>query len=124
MLALILGLVACSGQKDSGFANGPEPEVETNSPTLRRLTTTQYHNVISDVLGEGIVIPSLEPDDDSGGLLSLGAAVTTISPVGVERYENAAQRIAAQVLGDSERVDKVSLKLIAFCGLNNGLADR
>ena len=52
-----------------------------------------------------ILLTILEPDLPSEGLLSVGSAVTSISPVGVERYEDAAYLIAEQVTSETLRDD-------------------
>lgn len=83
----------------------PEPSTETPEPALRRLTVRQYHNTIVDLYGdnEAIVLPSrLEPDFQFEGLASLGAALSATSPLGVERYEEAARSLAGQIItGDA-----------------------
>lgn len=79
----------------------PEPEVNTPEPALRRLTVRQYHNTIRDLYGASVpdlVLPTrLEPDFQYEGLASLGAALSATSPLGVERYEEAARSLAAQI---------------------------
>lgn len=79
----------------------PEPEAVTPEPALRRLTIRQYHNTITDLYGdnEAVVLPSrLEPDFTYEGLASLGAALSATSPLGVERYEEAARTLAGQIV--------------------------
>ena len=86
-LFLFSQVLGCSQSNDSASPVPPsaEPNVVLPSPHLRRLSVSQYHNIITDNFGEGLVIPSsLEPDVQSHGLLSIGAALTSISPVGVE----------------------------------------
>lgn len=59
---------------------------------------------MTDLLGTPLVVPdALEQDEQVEGLLSLGASVTTISPLGVERYERAALSLTAQVFDDAQR---------------------
>lgn len=83
-------------------ARGDAPEAEPPEPQIRRLTRVQYTNSIHDALGAAIVVPtSLEPDEDAGGLASVGASLASISPRGVELYETAAAQIAAQVMDDA-----------------------
>ena len=101
--------VSCS-TTDGGDESGPEtlsrlqPSVELPVPTLRRLTQVQYGNAVTDLIGEGVVLPtSLEPDESTNGLQSIGAALTTISPRGVEQYERAAFDLAAQAFATDER---------------------
>ena len=74
------------------------PEIDPPAPTLRRLTTAQYSNAVHDLFGEEVVVPrQLEPDVNLEGFFSIGAAVTSISPRGVEQYEEAAFAIAEQI---------------------------
>ncbi len=65
---------------------------------IKRLTQVQYENTIEDLVGDDIIVPaSIEPDLPSDGLISIGSARTTISPLGVEKYESAAYAIAQQM---------------------------
>lgn len=103
--ALPLG---CTAPSDTGepLVNGPMPEVAPPEPTLRRLTATQYENVVVDLFGPGLVLPrSLEPDVEAEGLLQVGNASSSVSALGIERYEDAALLLAEQVTEDPERFD-------------------
>ncbi|MCB9766471.1 MAG: DUF1592 domain-containing protein [Alphaproteobacteria bacterium] len=103
--ALLVALLAgCAEPADTGLPDpGPAPEITAPAPRLRRLTTTQYRNAVAALLGEGLVMPSrLEPDTQEAGLLSVGAGTTSVSPLGVERYESAALSLAEQL--DAERL--------------------
>lgn len=94
MPTLLLALVAC-GPRDAG----PEPLALPPEPALRRLTARQYANAVHDLFGEEVLAPTtLEPDATLEGLESLGAAVSSTSPLGVERYEAGARLVADQVL--------------------------
>ncbi|MEC8424205.1 MAG: DUF1592 domain-containing protein, partial [Myxococcota bacterium] len=74
-------------------------------PRLRRLTAPQYENTIADLFGEDIVLPTaLEPDLRDAGLQSVGASATSLSPRGVEQYEDAAFLIAEQVVDHPDRL--------------------
>ncbi len=87
---------------DSGLADrGDVPEVAAPPPTVKRLTEAQYANAMHDLFGGDVVLPaSLEPDIRIEGLFAVGAARTTVSSYGVEKYEQAAYTISSQVLGD------------------------
>jgi hypothetical protein len=86
---------------------GPEPAVAPPPPVLRRLTNTQYSNSVVDLLGDGLVLPTrLEPDTELEGLLSIGASTASLSPLGVEQYEDAAYALAEQALSP-ERRDRI-----------------
>ena len=99
---------SCTGEKDSGvqiILPSDEPAVSPVTPTLRRLTVAQYHNIITDVFGEGLLISqNLEPDVVVEGFKSLGAAVSSISPVGVERYEQSSLSLVGQVIAEPDRL--------------------
>jgi hypothetical protein len=85
-----------------------QPSVELPEPTLRRLTQVQYGNAMIALMGDDVVLPtSLEPDESTDGLQAIGAALTTISPRGVEQYERAAFDLAAQALATEESRDRL-----------------
>jgi len=106
---VLLLLLACKdAPTDAGptLTNGPVPEVTPAAPTLRRLTTSQYHNAIVDLLGPDVLLPtSLEPDIQVEGLLSVGAGVASVSSWGVERYESAAISLAEQAVEQGTLTD-------------------
>lgn len=79
---------------------GSVPDFDAPAPVLKRLTQEQYRNSVDDLFGEGLVLPTLEPDQEIEGLIALGSGVTSISPYGVEQYEAAAYSIAEQVMTD------------------------
>ena len=105
---LFLSSLACTGEKDSGTTVAlpdAEPSVASVTPSLRRLTVAQYQNVISDVFGPDLLVPSnLEPDIVVEGFRSLGASISSISPVGVERYESSSFVLAEQIIAEPERL--------------------
>lgn len=81
-----------------------EVEYAPSTPRLRRLTDAQYREILARVFGPDLVLPSkLEPDVRIDGFYSIGAAQTTISPRGVELYEEAAFNVAEQVFMDADR---------------------
>ena len=108
ILPLSLSWYACTGDKDTGEIVSPptaEPSITPFPPSLSRLTISQYQNIITDVFGEGLLVSSnLEPDIETEGFKSLGASISSISPVGVERYEQASYSIATQIIEDSDRL--------------------
>lgn len=102
LLALLL---ACA--PDAPDRTEP-PAVSPGAPALRRLTEAQYVQTVTDLLGDGLALPTaLEPDAEAEGLLSVGNAVAAVSTLGVERYEGAAWSLAEQVVADPERRARV-----------------
>lgn len=105
-----LALAACAGATRDSQEPIPEPEAvfEPAPPSLVRLTRAQFEASVKALLGDSLVLPSsLEPDTAQGGLLALGATVTTISPQGVELFEKAAMSLAAQAVADAELRSKL-----------------
>jgi hypothetical protein len=59
---------------------GEEPVVAAAETQLTRLTDAQYRNIIRDVFGSSIALPTnLDPVDEVGGLESVGASLSSIS---------------------------------------------
>lgn len=97
LLALFLLLPLASCER-------PLPEVDAPAPSLRRLTDAQLRNAIADLFDEDIVVPAqLEPDVEIDGFFSIGASHVSLSPRGVEQYEEASYLIADQVLAPAWR---------------------
>lgn len=67
--------------------------------TARRLNRIEYANTIRDLLAVDFRATSEFPSDDSGAGFDNIADVLTISPVLMEKYMNAAERIAARAIG-------------------------
>ncbi|MCA9660553.1 MAG: DUF1592 domain-containing protein [Myxococcales bacterium] len=93
------------GDSDGDTDTGGPPALpfEPGPPTLPRLTAAQYNNALRDVLGAPLPTPSLEPDTNPYLFFNIGAASTTVSEVGVQRYEEAAEAISKAVFGDAAR---------------------
>jgi hypothetical protein len=94
------------GDADSGGdadGGGSMAEFEPGSPVLPRLTEAQYRNSIDDLLGPGLPTPALEPDTNPYLFFNIGAASTTLSEVGAQRYEEAADVISRAVFDDPAR---------------------
>ncbi|MEL6181924.1 MAG: DUF1595 domain-containing protein, partial [Myxococcota bacterium] len=94
-----------TSEPDTGTTVAEYPASYTPGPTaMRRLTGPQFENSVRDILGDGIVIPELaEPDLPIGGLLSVGASVSTLGARGVESLESAAYAVAEQAMDTPER---------------------
>lgn len=110
-LLIFAGLAACGGDGPAKGADSaaptldPAPDPAMPTPRLRRLTAPQYGNTVSDLFGSDIVLPTaLEPDLRDAGLQSVGASSTSLSPRGVEQYEDAAFLIAEQVADHPDKL--------------------
>lgn len=101
---IVLGLGLC-GLAAAACGSDGEPEkvwptvdVDPTPVVIKRLTTDQYENAIHDLVGDVAVPINLEPDSAYAGFLVVGGARSSISALGVERYESAAYKIAEQAM--------------------------
>src|SRR5262245_57753065 len=76
-------------------ASKPDP----GRVTARRLNRSEYSNTIRDLLGMEFRADRTFPTDDSGDGFDNIADVLTISPLLMEKYLTAAERIATRALG-------------------------
>ena len=84
----------------------PRSKPDPGRVTARRLNRNEYTNTIRDLLGVDFRAERDFPTDDSGyGFDNIGD-VLTMSPLLMERYMSAAERIAA--LGDLHRAFRPS----------------
>lgn len=114
VLAALLGACAPEAAVPLGepaapdTAGSPALHVEPAAPRLARLTRTQVHHVVRDLLGPDVVPPAaLEPDTPTAGLVAVGATTATLSPRGVEQSVDAALALAAQALATPSARAKV-----------------
>ncbi|MBL8973516.1 MAG: DUF1592 domain-containing protein, partial [Myxococcales bacterium] len=89
---------------DSGEDTGaPAKPFMPGPPVLPRLTQRQYLNSIEALLGPGLPVPPLEPDTNPYLFVTIGAASTTLSELGVQQYEEAAELFTGLVFADAAR---------------------
>jgi len=69
-------------------------------PLVHRLNRTEYANAIRDLLALDVDVTSMLPPDDSSAGFDNNADVLGVSPVLLESYLTAAERISALALGD------------------------
>jgi len=81
---------------DRNAAASPNP----GRPALHRLNRVEYQNVIRDLLALDVDTASLLPADDSSFGFDNVADVLGVSPVLLERYIAAAEKISAMAVGD------------------------
>jgi hypothetical protein len=85
-------------QLDQAALVNPNPGL----PLLHRLNRTEYANVIEDLLGLRVDVAALLPADDSAFGFDNNAAVLGLSPILIERYLSAADRVSALALADPD----------------------
>lgn len=100
---LTLGLsIAFSG------ARADESHADTPPSQIRRLTESQYRNVVADVFGPDIkIVGRFEPDLRIDGLQAVGTSAVSVTAAGLEQYENLARSISAQVTDEQHRAKLV-----------------
>ena len=104
-------------------ACSPEPEVPGHEPTLRQLSEQQYRNIIKDLFGSHIVVPSnFNPIFRKEGLIAVGAANATVSASSFAKYEKLAHSIADQVLNDRNRASYLRCEPAAPNGADDACA--
>ena len=99
LLALSSG-VSCTGKI---ISEGDMPKPRGTTPVLPRLTTEQYLNTVSDLLGTNLPAVTIEPDTYPYLFASIGATTTALSEVGVQQYEEAAHVLSSAVFDDAAR---------------------
>jgi hypothetical protein len=93
-----------SGGSSSDDGGGPPPaEFEPGPQVFPRLTERQYRNNIEQLLGAPLPAPPLEPDTNPYLFFNIGAASTTVSELGVQQYEEAAELLTRAVFDDAAR---------------------
>ncbi len=86
------------GTEVGPFAPGPA--------TMPRLTQVQYANAVADLFGAGLPRISLEADQNPHLFFNIGAASTTLSEYGAQRYADSADAITEALFTDvTRRVD-------------------
>lgn len=83
-------------------ACGPtEPTPQGSPPDIRRLTESQYRNIIADVFGSAIVVGGrFDTPVRTAGLLAVGARNATITPSSLIQFDGMARSIASQVISE------------------------
>ena len=81
---------------DAAARANPNP----GRPLAHRLNRAEYANAVRDLLAVDVDVTSMLPPDDSSGGFDNNADVLGVSPVLLESYLSAAERISALALGD------------------------
>ena len=80
------------------LASAPPTPIDPGRPTLRRLNRAEYDNTVRDLFGIELKLAEDFPSDDVGyGFDNIGD-VLSLSPLLMEKYLDAAEKIAAEVV--------------------------
>ncbi len=86
------------------FVDTSKP-VDPGRVTARRLNKTEYDHTIQDLFGINLSVSNMFPGDDVGyGFDNIGD-VHTVSPLRLERFLEAAERISGYVMNAGQRVE-------------------
>ncbi|HWB73901.1 MAG TPA: DUF1587 domain-containing protein, partial [Nannocystaceae bacterium] len=131
VIAALLTIQGCAGSDDArasgdgnaatggtvGDASGPgtgDEEGSTGAPldpdefvpgalVLPRLTAVQYRNTLYALFGEPLPPTPVEPDTNPYLFYTIGATSTTLSELGTQQYEEAADAVTHAVFDDATR---------------------
>ena len=84
------------GVLDRAAKSSPNP----GRPLVHRLNRAEYANAVRDLLAVDLDVAALLPPDDSSAGFDNNADVLGLSPVLLESYLTAAERISALAIGD------------------------
>ena len=107
-LSVVIGAVFAAGCTPTEMAasSGAVEEVSGagGPPVMRRLTESQYEQVVQDIFGPTVELGGrFEPDPREGGLLAVGAGKVSVTTSGLQQYDIMARSVAAQVTGEGRR---------------------
>jgi hypothetical protein len=91
------------GDADDDSGDDGMEAFEPAGAVLPRLTRTQYRNAVTDLLGEGLPLVTVEADTNPYLFYSIGATINTLSEHGTQQYEEAADTLTRSVFGEEER---------------------
>lgn len=87
-----------------GTDSDGEPLVIDPAPAvLPRLTAEQYRSSLASILGPSLPAVALEPDQNPYLFFNIGASTTTLSELGTQLYEEAADAITTAIFADPAR---------------------
>jgi len=109
--ALIVGVTtSLTANADSGAAAAAvRPAAAGRIVAMRRLTESQYRNVIADVFGPAVTVagriePIVRPAHE---MIASGATAASISPAGIEQFDAIGRNVARQVFDEQRRAQFV-----------------
>lgn len=109
------------GEMTDGGDEAPPPLIP-GPATWARLTSAQYLNMVSDILGVDASDLDLEPDTNPYLFTSIGAGESVLSSLGAERYTEAGVEVARRYF---ERPDRLEMDLGCVpSSLDDGCSDQ
>lgn len=107
LLSAALGASSCVGaigdKAPPPSSDDQQAAFALEGPVLPRLTTTQYHNALVALFGEPLPETPVEKDENPFSFTSIGATTTTLSELGVQQLEEAADAVTRAVFDDPTR---------------------
>jgi hypothetical protein len=89
-------------------AKAQSSKEESFAMSVRRVTESQYRNIIRDTFGPGVQLNArFEPELREAGLQSVGNAQLSITTSGFEQYFSLAKSVAGQVVAEKKRAELV-----------------
>ena len=104
-----LGLIGVGILSTPALTQAPQAgKAEPFAMAVRRVTESQYRNIIRDTFGPGMQLNArFEPELREEGLQSIGNAQLSITISGFEQYFSLAKSVAAQVVDEKKRAELV-----------------
>src|SRR5690606_13463807 len=101
----------------------PAVTVSGGMQTWLRLSPSQYKQSIHEVFGTAIAITGrFEPELRDDGMAALGARRASVTDTGLERYDDLARGIAAQVVSPRNRDTLIPCKPVNAAGADEACA--
>src|SRR5690348_6010978 len=124
-LSFALGISSLGLVASPISAQAADLKVATDKPTSLRISASQYRQTISDIFGTSISINArFDPDSRDNGLLAIGALTASVSESGLERYDDIAKEVAAQVVDSRHRDVLIACKPLSAAGRDDACARR
>src|SRR5262245_330619 len=102
--ALIAGAAVSGVTAWAASAPAVDAKQGLGKAVIRRLTPTQYQNIVDEVFGPSIELGGrFEPDVRVNDLVEIGTGRVSVSSAGMAQFDTMARTIAAQVVGERNR---------------------
>ncbi|MCC9599222.1 DUF1592 domain-containing protein [Stieleria sp. JC731] len=88
--------------EDAAFASTCDLRPKAGKVTVRRLNRSEYNNSVRDLFGTNLEPANKFPSDEVGAGFDNNADVLSLSPMLIEKYFQAAESVAADVIGDPD----------------------